>query len=80
MNDASSVLDSLALTRFPPHRQVAKLRELAEDAFRLSEIMHVPDARHTLIDAAVAYAEVADALERRLYPASVWHYSSGPNH
>lgn len=69
----SAILDSLALTRLPPLRQVARLRELATDAFILSEVMHVADARQALVGAAVTYVEVADELEREFYPASRRH-------
>lgn len=69
----SAVLNSLALNRLPPVRQVARLRELAADAFLLSEIMHIPDARQTLVDAAVTYVEAAEELEREFYPASRRH-------
>ena len=57
-------LDSLALTQLAPERQVARLRELAADAYVLAEIMHVPEARQTLADAAGVYAGIADRLER----------------
>lgn len=56
-----------------PAHQVAKLRELAVDAFMLAEIMHLPEARQTLVEAAVEYVEAADELERDFYPASRRH-------
>ncbi len=69
----SNALNGLALGQFSLLRQVARLRELAGDAFRLSEIMHRADARRTLVEAAVSYAEAADELERDFYPASRRH-------
>lgn len=74
----ASVLDSLALTHVPPERQVARLRELAANAYRLSEVMHVPHERESLIGVAAAYAEVAEALERRMYPATRGRWANDP--
>ena len=66
-------LNSLALTRLTREGQVAKLRELAEGAYKLAEIMHILEARQTLAGVAGDYAEIADTLERAGYRVSHWH-------